>query len=137
VERPQRITVSAAAFVLICFFLPWIQLSCMGVRDSASGFDLARSGERILWLLPLLMLAIIILGLVRFIWERTPSVFALASAAGGAISAYLMGREYSQTEKSASLLAAQWTAWFWLGLVTSVLIAVASLAFYAKRSRSP
>src|SRR5262245_7485968 len=29
----QRTSLSLAAFVLICFFLPWVQLSCVGMKD--------------------------------------------------------------------------------------------------------
>jgi hypothetical protein len=133
----RRISVSAAAFVLICFFLPWIELSCAGIRDSASGYDLARSGDRFLWLLPVFMLAIIILGLMRFIWDRVPAIFALVSMVGGALSAYLMYREYSSTKESTIPVAAQWTAWFWLSFAASIGIAVAAFMFYSKRSRSP
>jgi hypothetical protein len=38
----RRVTLSTAGFVLICFFLPWVQVSCLTLRDSASGFELAR-----------------------------------------------------------------------------------------------
>jgi hypothetical protein len=66
----RRVSLSLAAFVLICFFLPWVQLSCVGMKDSVSGFDLARGGDRFLWLVPSLMVVIILLRLVRFIREK-------------------------------------------------------------------
>jgi hypothetical protein len=56
VDNARKTSLSLAAFVLICFFLPWVELSCLGVRDSVSGYDLARAGDRILWLVPILML---------------------------------------------------------------------------------
>ena len=136
-ESARRVSVSAAAFVLICFFLPWAELNCMGGRDSASGYNLARGGDRSLWLVPLFMLAIIISGLTRFIWNRIPMLFALVSTVGGTLTAYLMYREYSSADESAALVAAQWTPWFWLGLVASICIAAAAFIFYGKRSRSP
>jgi hypothetical protein len=43
-EKARRTALSAAGFVLICFFLPWVQVSCLGAKDSASGFNLARGG---------------------------------------------------------------------------------------------
>ena len=35
-NKMRRSTISLAAFVLICFFLPWVQLSCVGMKDSLS-----------------------------------------------------------------------------------------------------
>ena len=37
----SRISVSAAILIGIAFFLPWITVSCSGVSETASGFDLA------------------------------------------------------------------------------------------------
>jgi hypothetical protein len=51
-KRTRRVTLSAAVFVLVCFFLPWVQVSCGGVKDTASGFDLARGGDQILRISP-------------------------------------------------------------------------------------
>jgi hypothetical protein len=133
----RRVSLSLAAFVLICFFLPWVQLSCVGIKDSASGFDLARAGDRFLWLVPSFMAVIILLGLVRSIWERMPAIFALSGTVGGSLSAYLMYHEYSITNDSPRLVATKWTALFWLGFVASLGIVAAALAFYTKRSRSP
>jgi hypothetical protein len=133
----RRATLSLAAFVLLCFFLPWVQLSCGGTKDSVSGFDLAHSGDKLLWLVPSFMLVIILLGLSRFIWEKVPVIFALASTVGGSLSAYLMYRERSSTDDSSILVPAQWTALFWLGFVACLGIVAAALMFYARRSRSP
>ena len=74
----RRSTLSFAAFVLICFFLPRVQLSCVWINDSVSGFDLAREGDQVLWFVPVLMFAIPIRGSVRLIPERFPALFALA-----------------------------------------------------------
>jgi hypothetical protein len=68
-ERARRTTLSAAVFVLICFFLPWVQVSCAGFKDSESGFDLAHGGDSALWLVALLMLAVLLLGL-RQAWRK-------------------------------------------------------------------
>jgi hypothetical protein len=92
-NRARRTTVSLAAVVLICFFMPWVQLSCVGLRDSASGFDLAREGNRVLWLVPLLMLMILVFGLTRWVLEKLPMLFALTATVGGGVSAYLMYNE--------------------------------------------
>ena len=60
----RRLNLSATAIVLICFFLPWEQLSCGGARDSLTGFDLARHDSVLLWLIPLLSSAVLIFGLL-------------------------------------------------------------------------
>jgi len=133
----RRVTISLAAFVFICFFLPWVQLSCMGIKDSVSGADLARGGDRILWLLPVFMLVIILLGLWRSLEEKLPAVFALASTVGGSITAYLMYHERSSMNESPRLVTAQWTGLFWVGFVASLGIVAAALVFYARRTRSP
>jgi hypothetical protein len=135
-ERARRMTLSAAVFVLICFFLPWVEVSCAGFKDSESGLDLARGGERALWLVPLLMLVVILLGLMRA-WKNRASSFALVSLASGLISAYLMNRERVDAERASGIIGAHVTGWFWLGFVASLGVAAAALIFYLKRSKSP
>jgi hypothetical protein len=133
----RQTTLSLAAFVLVCFFLPWVQLSCIGMKDSVSGFDLAREGDGFLWLVPLLMLAVLVLGLARLIWDKMPAIFAMAGTVGGGASAYLMYHERSITNHSPRLVATQWTLLFWLAFVASLGVAAAAFTFYIKRSRSP
>jgi hypothetical protein len=135
-KNMRRSTLSLAAFVLICFFLPWVQLSCVGMKDSVSGYDLAREGDQLLWLVPLFMLAILILGLLRFIWERLPAIFALSGTVGGSLSAYLMYRERSMANSSSKIVATQWTAVFWLGFAASLGITTTAFIFYLRRSES-
>lgn len=132
----RKVTLSLALFVLLCFFLPWVQLSCMGVQDSVSGYDLARSGDRSLWFVPACMLAIILLSLSRSIWEKMRAVTAMVGAAGGSISAYLMYHVRSSTNDSPRLIATQWTALFWLGFAACLGLMAAALMFYSKRPRS-
>ena len=132
----RRSTLSLAAFVLICFFLPWVQLSCVGMKDSVSGYDLARESDHVLWIVPLFMLAILMLGLLRFIWEKLPAIFALAGTVGGSLSAYLMYRERSMANGSSNIVATQWTAFFWLGCVASLGITTTAFIFYLRRSQS-
>jgi hypothetical protein len=114
VERARRVTLSAAVFVLICFFLPWVEVSCAGLKDSESGFTLARAGEHALWLVPLLMLTVIAPG-VRGIWNERPKTFALVSMVSGLVSAYLMNRERVDAEQASGIIGAHLTGWFWLG----------------------
>jgi hypothetical protein len=122
---------------LICFFLPWIQLSCVGLKDSASGFDLARQRDSLLWLVPSFMFVILVLGIVRAFWDKLPAVFALTATVGGSISAYLMYRERSNLNSAAGMAAAQPTALFWLAFLASLGVTAAAFIFYSKRSRAP
>ena len=130
----SRVTLSAAVFVLVCFFLPWVQVSCGGVKDTENGFDLARGGDGALWLVPLLMLAVILLGLARS-WKRKASTFALLSIASGLVSAYLMNQKRVNAEEASDLV--RLTGWFWLGLFSSLVVAISALLSFLKRSRSP
>lgn len=136
-DRSRRVSLSLAVFVAICFFLPWAELSCMGLQDSVSGFDLARNYSSLLWLIPVSMLTVVVLGLSRSIRDRTPAVFALAGTVGGGASAYLIYRERLSSNRSAGLIAAHMTVWFWLGLLAALGVVVAAFVFYAVRSRSP
>lgn len=133
----RRTTVSLAMFVLICFFLPWVQLSCVGVRDSVSGLSLARDGDNLLWLIPLFMVAVIGVGVARRIWNGAPSIFALTSTLGGSISAYLMYQERESLNHGPRLVATHWTIVFWLALAASLAIVFVSIVFYSRRSRGP
>jgi hypothetical protein len=136
-EKARRTTLSAALFALICFFLPWVQSSCPGAKDSASGFDLARGGDRALWLVPLLMIAVLAFGLARIVWDLMPALFALSGMAGGLISAWLMLDERRNAGPPSSLITTFWTTWYWLGLVAAVIVAAAALWFYTLRARAP
>jgi hypothetical protein len=135
-DKKRRVTLSAASFVLICFFLPWVQVSCAGVRDTASGFDLARHGERALWLVPLSMLIVILLGIVG-VWKKRAAIFALASTISGALSAYLMNRQRLDADQLSGLIGAHVTGWFWLGFASSLAVAASALIFWLRRPKSP
>ncbi|MEW6127268.1 MAG: hypothetical protein AB1757_09530 [Acidobacteriota bacterium] len=136
-NRARRTILGLATWVLICFFLPWVQLSCMGISDSVSGFDLARAGDRVLWLVPLLMLVIVVLGLARWLWEKLPALFALTATVGGGFSAYLMYAERLSLNDSPKLIATQWTAVFWLGFLAALGIVATAFWFYARQIRAP
>jgi hypothetical protein len=123
---------SLAIFVAICFFLPWIQVSCGGAHHSQSGFDLARHGERLLWFIPFLMILVFALGLGQD-WRRRAASFGRAGVICGAATAFLIFRERITGQQAAGLLAAGMTAWFWLGFVTALLIAAFGLAILFTR----
>ena len=117
------------------FLLPWLQVSCAGLKDSASGLDLARQTTPALWIVPLMMLAVLGIGLMRSIVERFPALFAITSIVAGGLSAHLMYRERLRRGESSGLITAFWTAWFWLGSAGSLLVSGMAVSFSLKGSK--
>jgi hypothetical protein len=122
----RRINVSAAIIVVICFFLPWEQVSCGGARDSLSGFDLARHDQTLLFLVPLLMLAVIIAGALRRGREKSADV-AIVSIVAGCVSGFLMNRQRVRVTDEAGLISAQLTGWFWLALLSTIAVLISGI----------
>ena len=131
----RRINVSAAVIVLVCFFLPWLQVSCAGAHDSLSGFELARNETALLWLVPILMLAVIAFNLMRA-WKEESRVAAILSVVCGAVTALLMNRERMRADDTGTVISAQLTGWFWLSLIAAIGIVVSSIAQLLRRRRS-
>ena len=129
----QRITVSLALIVLICFFLPWVQVSCGASSSRLSGVDLARDGHNSLWLIPLLMLAVLFVGIARA-WRERREISALVGLIAGLITTYLMNRERLRAEDTSSLIAVKLTSWFWLGLISTLAIVLLASFRLLKRS---
>jgi hypothetical protein len=90
----------------------------------------------LLWLIPLLMLALLVLGLLHARRER-PRGFAIVSALSGITTIFLMNRERVRVHDDAGLISAQLTGWFWLGLIAAVLIAITAVALLLQRQRAP
>jgi bacteriorhodopsin len=132
VKYIRGINLSLAVFVAVCFFLPWVQVSCGGVNDAESGFDLARHGTKMLWLVPLLMVIVFALGLGRD-WTRRILSFGLASLSGGVTAAILIYRQRVDSTAVAGLLTARMTAWFWLSFAAAIVIAVLGLVVTIRR----
>jgi CDP-diglyceride synthetase len=130
----RRINVSAAVIVLICFFLPWLQVSCAGAHDSLTGFQLARDESTLLWLVPILMLAVIAFNLLRA-WKEESRVAAILSVVCGAVTALLMNRERMRANDTDTVISAQLTGWFWLSLFSSVAIVASSFGWLLRRRR--
>ena|SRR6185503_4546481 len=128
----KRVTTSLALIVLICFFLPWVQLSCGASADRLSGVDLARDGHSGLYLIPFLMLAVLFLGIAR-VWNDRRDVSAIVGLVSGLVSAYLMNRERVRAEDTAGLIAVTLTGWFWLGLGSTIAIVIVSALRFLKR----
>lgn len=130
----QRINLSAAAIVLVCFFLPWEQVSCGGAQDSLTGFDLARHDSVLLWLIPLSMAGVLVFGLLRRrSGNRTvQGVIGLITAS---ITLYLMNDRRMKVDDAAGVIAARLTGWFWLGLFAAAASAMSAIGMLVKRQR--
>src|SRR2546430_17127721 len=91
----RRINLSAAIIVLVCFFLPWEQVSCGGARDTLTGMDLTRDHPA-LWLVPLAMAG------AGGVWggnfRKEPRGFAVGSMIFGAPATVLinLGRKWDR-----------------------------------------
>ncbi len=130
----RRLTTTLALIVLICFFLPWVQLSCGASESRLSGVDLARDGHRALWLIPVFMLVILLLGITR-VWKDRRDVAALIGLIAGLVSAYLMNRERVRAEDTSGLIAVGLTGWFWLGLGSTIGLVIVNALRFLKRPR--
>jgi len=136
IKISRQINTSAAIIVLVCFFLPWVQVSCAGAKDTMSGLDSARDGHGLLWFVPVLMGALILSAIVRIRREQNKA-FALASALSGLLTAYLMNRERLRVHDESGLVSAQLTGWFWLGFLSTLAVAVSGIAMLLRRQRAP
>jgi len=132
----RRINISAALIVLVCFFLPWEQVSCAGAKDTLSGLDLARHDQILLWLVPLLMLAVIVVGVLRRRNEN-PLLPSVVSIVSGSVATFLMNNQRLRVRDASELISAQLTGWFWLSLLSSVTIILSGLGLLFRRSREP
>ena len=130
----RRINISAAIIVFICFFLPWEQVSCGGARDSLSGLDLARHSQTLIFLVPLLMLAVIVAGALRRRRERMPDV-GIISIVAGCVSGYLMNRQRVRVMDEAGLISAQMTGWFWLAFLSTAAVLITGIGLLVNRRR--
>jgi len=123
----RRTTITLAFIVLICFFLPWVQVSCGSSSSRLTGVDLARDSHNSLWLIPLLMLVILLVAVSRA-WRKRVS--ALVPFIGGLVTTFLMNRERMRADDTSGLVAVRLTGWFWFGLVTAIgLVGVGAFRF--------
>jgi len=132
----RRINLSTAIIVLVCFFLPWVQVSCAGAKDTLSGLDLARQDDLLLWLIPLLMCALIVLVLLR-VRPARPQLLGLLSTFSGVVIIVAMNRERTRAHDESGLIAAQLTGWFWLGFIAAGVVAITGIAILLRRSPEP
>ncbi len=134
-ERPNKVTVSLAIILLVCFFLPWVQVSCGAQKDTATGLDLARDGERSLWLIPLLAIVLIVCGLRLLRIDQW--IFALLSLLSGLVVIYLMNHERIKFTSTSGVIEARLTAGFWLGLLAAIGVTASGILDLFRRPRSP
>jgi hypothetical protein len=132
----RSINTSAAIIVLACFFMPWVQVSCAGARDTMTGIDLARNGHGLLWFIPVLMGALVLSNIIRVRRDQNRAL-SLASAMSGLITAYLMNGERLRAHDESGLISAQLTGWFWLGFMSALAVALSGLWMLLKRQRAP
>jgi hypothetical protein len=131
----RRINLSAALIGTVCFFLPWVQVSCAGAKDTMSGLDLAREGQTLLWLVPILLGGLALLEILRALKEKV-TIYAIVSAICGGVTVYLMNRERLRVHDESGLITAQLTGWFWLGLFSSLVLVIAGLILFVRGKRS-
>jgi hypothetical protein len=129
----RRINLSAAIIVLVCFFLPWVQVSCAGAKDTLTGLGLARQDDVLLWLIPLVMIALLVFILLRMHAAR-PQLLGLLSTFAGVIVIVLMNRERTRAHGDSGLIAVQLTGWFWLGFIAAGVVGATGVAILLRRS---
>jgi ABC-type transport system involved in multi-copper enzyme maturation permease subunit len=130
----RRSTISVALIALICFFLPWVQLSCGKSESRLSGVDLARDGHSELWLIPFLMLLVMVIATARA-WNDRRELSGLIGVIAGLVGAYLMNRERVRAEDTSALVAVGVTGWFWLGLGALIAVSIVSALRFLKRPK--
>ena len=134
-EKAGKITVSFAILLLICFFLPWVQVSCGASKDTATGLDLARDGERGLWLIPLLTIVLIICGLRVVRIDQW--IFGLLTLLSGLVCVYLLNHERVKFEDTSGVIVARLTAGFWVSLLSAIGIVASGIVALLRRPRAP
>ena len=132
----RRINLSAAVIVVVCFFLPWVQVSCGGATETSSGLNLALHDDALLWLIPLSMGAVLVLGLLHARRESL-KVYSIVSAISGVVVVLLMNRQRSHAQDQAGLIAVQLTGWFWLAFIAAIAIVLTALALLLRRYPTP
>lgn len=131
----RRINLSAAIIVLVCFFLPWVKVSCAGASDNLSGLDLARQDSPLLWLVPLLVGAVLVFGLLR-IRRASPQIIGVLGSVCGVVITLLLNRERGRAHAS-GLIAPQLTGWFWLAFISAIVMVITAVGLVLRGRKAP
>ena len=132
----RTVNLSAALIGLVCFFLPWEQISCAGAKDTLTGLDLARHDHASLWLVPILLGVVVVVGLMRARKDK-PKTLSIIDTVCGGLAAYLMNDERLRVHDESGVIVAQLTGWFWLGFISALVVAISALAILVRRERGP
>ncbi len=97
-----------------------------------SGLDLARQVDSLLWLIPLLICAVLVFGLLRM-RRASPQVYGVLSAVCGVVIVFLMNRQRGRVQDESGLLAAHMTGWFWLAFISAIAIVTTAVAMLLRR----
>jgi len=92
--------------------------------------------DALLWLVPLSMGAVLVLGLLHARRESL-KVYSIVSAIAGMVVVLVMNRQRTHAQDQAGLITAQLTGWFWLAFIAAIAIVVTALALLLRRQSAP
>ncbi|MBI3650593.1 MAG: zinc ribbon domain-containing protein [Acidobacteria bacterium] len=103
----QKISLSAAIIGVICFFLPWVEVSCVGWRKSASGLQLATDMELPeIWVVLLVLLAaaafILVQLFAKTLSETTAKLLNIGVIGAGLLPLLIFLYEYTRFSNEVS-----------------------------------
>jgi hypothetical protein len=152
-KRPRHapLSIASALAALICFFLPWLQVSCGGERAfTVSGWQLAsgaqvlgerQGGHAYVFIVPLLLVAVVVL-LIVTAWQGRPrATAAVPEFVAGLlcisipIIEYLRLRSQAHGEGGEAVLGVTIRYGFWGMMVCGLLLAMGGFRSWAGRSR--
>jgi hypothetical protein len=152
--RHAALSITSALAALICFFLPWLQVSCGGERAfTVSGWQLAsgaevmgerQGGHAYIFIVPLLLVALLVL-LIVIAWQGRPRATAAVPefvvgllCIAIPIIEYLRLRSQAHSEGGEAVLGVTIRYGFWGMMVCGLLLAVGGFRSWAGRShRAP
>lgn len=139
--------------VLVCFFVPWLTVSCgsVPVLDDVSAFDLTQprvlgseqiDGTLELFAAPVGAVLLLVAGLV--LWSRRSVLASIVALIGGAVALgigvlfYLnVTNGLKEDPSMAQMIIVQWRVGFWGNLAASALGIIAALVSFARPSAAP
>ena len=89
-----------------------------------------------LWLVPLLMLAVVVIGVLARRHEKTGGL-SIVSLVSGGVTIYLMNRQRMRVNDVSGLISAQLTGWFWLSFLSALALTITAVGMLLNRRRAP